>query len=68
MKFNAHAKIEIALAAMLLLGSCGDYAYRRFTEGEHERIEIADVNARRALSRLDYLESRVSSLEERLDM
>ncbi|CAH0495694.1 hypothetical protein [Novosphingobium sp. CECT 9465] len=68
MRLNAHVRIEIALGAMLLLGSCGDNAYRRFTEGDYDRLDVADVNARNAIHRVDALESRVAELEQRLGM
>lgn len=67
MRFNAHARIEIALATLLLLGSCGDSAPRRFTEGDYDRLDAADVNARNAIYRVNVLESRIEELEQRLD-
>jgi hypothetical protein len=66
MRLNAHARIEIALVAVLLLGSCGDNAYRRFTEGDYDRLDVADVNARNAIYRVNELESRVEELERRI--
>jgi hypothetical protein len=58
MKLNLHARIEIGLGLVLLLGSCGpDW---------EDRLDVADVNARNAIARVDALESRVSELEDRL--
>lgn len=68
MRLNLHARIEIAILTVLLLGSCGQNASRRFTEGDYNRIDVADVNARNAIARVNELESRVEEIERRLDM
>lgn len=68
MRLNLHARIEIAAVAMLLLGSCGDSAYRTFTEGDYNRLDAADVNGRNAINRVDELEGRVEALEQKLNM
>ena len=47
LKLNAHARIEIALAAVLLLGSC--------KPAWEEKLDIADVNARNAINRVNSL-------------
>lgn len=60
LKLNAHARIEIALVAVLLLGSC--------KPAWEEKLDIADVNARNAINRVNSLESRVSDIESRLNM
>ena len=60
MRFTLHAKIELAIVAALLLGSCK-------AEWE-DRLDVADVNARNALSHAADLESRVSEIEDRLNM
>ena len=65
MRLTIHARIEIAIAAVLLLGSCGDSAPRGFTEGDYDRLDVADVNARNAIYRVNELESRVEALEQR---
>ena len=67
MRFNIHARIELAGVAMLLLGSCGDSAPRGFTEGDYSRLDAADVNARNAINRVDELEGRVEALEQGLN-
>lgn len=67
MRFSLHARIEIAAIAVLLLGSCGDSAPRGFTEGDYNRLEAADINARNAIYRVDELEGRVEELEQKLD-
>lgn len=67
MKLNLHAKMEIAVVAILLLASCGDNAPRRFTQGDLDRLEAANANARKAISRINDLESRVEELELKLD-
>lgn len=60
-----HPSTAILLAIML--GSCSNLP-QAFTGEDAERLEIADVNARNAISRVDALESRVSDLEGRLGM
>ena len=67
MRLNLHARIEIAAIAVLLLGSCGDNAYRRFTEGDYNRLDAADANGRNAIYRVNELEGRVEALEQKLD-
>lgn len=59
---------ELIIAAGLLLGSCGENATRRFTEGNYDKLDVADVNARNAIYRVNELESRVEELERRLNM
>ena len=68
MRLNLHARIELAAVAVLLLGSCGDNAYRRYTEGDHNRLDIADVNARNAIYRVNQLEGRVEALEQQVNI
>lgn len=68
MHISNRTKIEIALVAGVLLGSCGDNAYRRFTEGDYDRLDVADVNARNAIYRVNDLASRVEQIEMRLNM
>lgn len=66
MKLPKRLPYELVIIAGLLLGSCGQNASRRFTEGDYDRIDIADVNARNAIARVAELESRVDELERRL--
>ncbi len=61
MRFNLHARIEIAAVAALLLGSCGKPEW-------DDRLDVADVNARNAIYRVNELEGRVEEIEERLNM
>ena len=68
MRLNLHARVEIAIAGVLLLGSRGDSAPRGFTEGDYDRIDVADVNARNAINRVDDLEGRVEALEQQRDI
>lgn len=68
MRLNLHARIELAAVAVLLLGSCGDNAYRRYTEGDYNRLDVADVNARNAINQVNELEGRVEALEQKLNM
>jgi hypothetical protein len=65
LKLNAHARIEVALVAILLLGSC-DSLPANYTRGDDEKLEAADVNARNAIYRVNALESRVEELERKL--
>lgn len=50
---------EFALLAALALSSCAEI---------DDRIDVADVNARNALSRIEELDSRVSEIESKLNM
>lgn len=65
-RLSARTRVEVAIGAALLLGSCGQNAPRQFREGDFERLEVADVNSRNAIARIDDLESRVSELEQKL--
>jgi hypothetical protein len=68
MRLNLHARIEVGLVVVLLLGSCGENASRRFTEGDFDRLDVADTNGRNAIYRVNELESRVEEIEQRLNM
>ena len=68
MRLNLHARIELAAVAVLLLGSCGDNTYRRYTQGDYNRLDVADVNARNAINQVNELEGRVEALEQKLNM
>ena len=60
MRLNLHARIEIAAVAVLLLSSCApDW---------EDRLDVADVNARNAIYKVNDLEGRVSDIEQRLNM
>jgi hypothetical protein len=52
---------EFALLAALALSSCSRPAWE-------EKLEVADVNARNAIYRVNELESRVSEIESKLNM
>lgn len=60
MRLNLHARIELAAVAVLLLGSC--------KPEWKDRLDVADVNARNAIYKAEALESRVSDIEQRLNM
>lgn len=60
MRLTRHAKVEIAIIAVLLLGSC--------KPAWEDKLDVADVNARNALSQAADLEDRVSEIESRLNM
>ena len=60
MRLTIHARIELTIVAALLLGSC--------TPEWEDRIDVADVNARNAIYKVNELESRVSEIESRLNM
>lgn len=60
MRMNSHARIEIAVVAALLLGSC--------KPAWETKLEYADVNARNAIDRVDELRGRVEAIEQRLGM
>jgi hypothetical protein len=66
MKLPKRLPYELVIVAGLLLGSCGQNATRRFTEGDYDRLDVADANARNAIARIAELESRVEELEHRL--
>lgn len=68
MRLPKRLPYEVLIIAALLLGSCGQNASRRFTEGDHDKLDVADVNARNAIYRVNELESRVEELERRLSM
>lgn len=59
-KLNLHARIEIAAVAVMLLGSC--------KPAWEDGLDVADVNARNAIYRVNALESRVSDIESRLNI
>lgn len=61
MRLNLHARIEIAIAATLLLGSCGRPEWE-------SNLDVAATNARNAIYQVNELESRVSAIEQRLGM
>lgn len=58
MSLTRHAKFEILIVAALLLGSCK-------AEWE-DKLDVADVNARNAIYRVNALESRVDELENQI--
>lgn len=67
MRLNLHARIEIAAAAALLLGSCAGDGPRLYSHDEIE--DIASDVASDAIAdseRLSDLESRISTIEQRL--
>lgn len=66
MKLPKRLPYELVIIAGLLLGSCGQNATRRFTEGDYDRLDVADANSRNAIARIAELESRVEELERRL--
>lgn len=60
---------EFALLAALALSSCDDSnVMARFTNGDRDRIDVADVNARNALDRISSLDSRLTEVESKLNM
>lgn len=67
MRFPRRLPYEAIIIAGLLLGSCGQNASRRFTEGDYDRLDVADANSRNAIYRVNELESRVEELERRLN-
>ncbi len=56
---------ELAIAGALMLGSCAKLPHS-FSGEDYDRLDVADVNARNAIYRVDALESRVEELERRL--
>ncbi len=50
---------EALIVAALALGSCSRPAWE-------DKLDVADVNARNAIARVDALESRVEELEAKL--
>lgn len=69
MRLNLHARIEIAIAATLLLGSCGGPGL-----SENQRDEVGDIAGDVAGdviaddAKVRELESRVEAIEQRLEM
>lgn len=59
MKQNKRLPYEVVIIAGLLLGSC--------VPAWEGKLDVADVNARNAIARIDALESRVEELERRLN-
>lgn len=59
---------ELIIVAGLLLGSCGENATRRFTEGDYDKLDVAGANASNAIARVNELESRVEEIEMKLGM
>lgn len=54
------------MAAVLLLGSCGQMPHN-FTNDDYDKLDVASANARNAINRAESLGSRVDDLESRLD-
>jgi len=60
-------KFPTVVMAVALLAGCGQSAPRTFTAGDADRLEVADVNSRNAINRVNALESRVSDLNAKLE-
>lgn len=58
MKVTRHGKFQTAILATLLLGSCK-------AEWE-DKLDVADVNGRNAIYRVNELESHVDELERQI--
>lgn len=65
MKLPKRLPYEVLIAASVMLGSC-DQMPHSFTNADHERLEIADVNGRNAIYKAGELGSHIDDLEERL--
>jgi hypothetical protein len=57
---------ELLVLGALSLGSCD--MPKTFHASDADRLDVADVNARNAIARVDALESRVDDLESKLEM
>jgi hypothetical protein len=68
MKLSRHARAELLILATLTLGSCGENASRRFTQGDYDRLERADINARNAMARQPEIIDRLDRIEQKLGM
>lgn len=69
MRLTLHARIEIAIVAALLLGSCKDSAGNIHTVAEaYDLADVARANSANALNRTEELESRIEGIEQRLNM
>jgi hypothetical protein len=73
MRLNLHAKIEIAIVAALLLGSCASDPYKsEFSDAERDEIgDIAGDVAGDVIGeddKLRELEGRIEAIELRLNM
>ncbi|MGD9809891.1 MAG: hypothetical protein AB7U35_00980 [Sphingobium sp.] len=67
MKLPKRLPYEILILGALALGSC-DKLPHSFTGEDYDQLDVADVNARNAIYRVDALESRVSEIESRLNI
>lgn len=69
MRLNLHARIELGLAAALLLGSCAGPAL-----SEKQREEVSDIASDEIAdgindsAKVSELEARVEALEQKLNM
>ncbi len=57
---------ELLVIGALSLGSSD--MPKTFHASDADRLDVADVNARNAIARIDALESRVDDLESKLEM
>lgn len=58
MSLTRHTKFEILIVAALLLGSC--------KAQWEDKLDVAEVNGRNAIYRVNALESRVDELESQI--
>lgn len=62
MRATIHAKIEIAIVAILLLGSCDT---QHTPNDAYDLADVARANSANALSQIEELEGRIDDLESK---
>ncbi len=61
MKIPKRMPYELLILSGLLVGSCSRPEWE-------DRLDVADVNSRNAIARVDDLEGRVADIEQQLNM
>lgn len=61
LKLPKRLPYEILILAALVVSSCSRPAWE-------DKLDVADVNARNALSQIELLDSRISEIESKLNM
>ena len=67
MKLSRRARTELLILTALALSSCGDSAPRTFTARDADRLDVSEINARRAAAYSSAMVDRIERLERRVD-